>query len=386
MPNTPQLNPLEFVGNTVAVNFAPEEVGSLPVDASKVGRQVIFENKLYVSNGTTWEDYSPTNGGVQTITSTGTIDIDNTDPENVEIDVNIPSLIDDSQSTGENIYSAQKVDSQISAAVTGLFEYKGAIDCSTNPNYPAAEVGDVYKVSVAGKIGGASGIAVEVGDTIYCNTDSTGGTQAEVGNDFDIIQANIDIEALAGEALVVIDGALDVNVDDSSIEINADALRVKDLGITNAMLAGSIADSKLSTITTANKVSGSAVQLATNSGLEDATGLNVVVDDSTIEKATNTIQVKDLGITEEKLADGSVTPAKKADKYSATFVSGDFTSDEFVVTEATHGLGATRSLIVIVQNSSGVEVGVGKTVAANGDVTISVASGNAFDGRIIILA
>ena len=39
---------------------------------------------------------------------------------------------------------------------------------------------------------------------------------------------------------------LNVAVDDSSIEIDSDALRVKALGITNAMLAGSIANAKLS--------------------------------------------------------------------------------------------------------------------------------------------
>src|SRR6056300_948589 len=38
---------------------------------------------------------------------------------------------------------------------------------------------------------------------------------------------------------------LDVEVDNSSIEVNSDQLRVKALGITNAMLAGSIASSKL---------------------------------------------------------------------------------------------------------------------------------------------
>jgi len=39
--------------------------------------------------------------------------------------------------------------------------------------------------------------------------------------------------------------SLDVEVDNSSIEVNSDQLRVKALGITNAMLAGSIASSKL---------------------------------------------------------------------------------------------------------------------------------------------
>ena len=41
------------------------------------------------------------------------------------------------------------------------------------------------------------------------------------------------------------DGDISVNVDDSSIEISADHLQVKALGITNDMLAGSIASSKL---------------------------------------------------------------------------------------------------------------------------------------------
>lgn len=43
--------------------------------------------------------------------------------------------------------------------------------------------------------------------------------------------------------------------------------------VTNAMLAGSISDDKLNQITTANKVAGSAVQLASNGGLKNDTGL-----------------------------------------------------------------------------------------------------------------
>ena len=49
----------------------------------------------------------------------------------------------------------------------------------------------------------------------------------------------------AGAALSKTGNQLDVEVDNSSIEITADALNVKALGITNAMLAGSIATSKL---------------------------------------------------------------------------------------------------------------------------------------------
>jgi hypothetical protein len=73
------------------------------------------------------------------------------------------------------------------------YQYKGVIDCSANPNYPAASAGHTYKVSVAGKIGGASGTVVEVGDTITCLVDGTAaGTQAAVGANWIVMQTNID--------------------------------------------------------------------------------------------------------------------------------------------------------------------------------------------------
>jgi hypothetical protein len=54
-------------------------------------------------------------------------------------------------------------------------------------------------------------------------------------------------QIVAGAALTKSGNQLDVAVDNSSIEVTADALNVKALGITNAMLAGSITNSKLST-------------------------------------------------------------------------------------------------------------------------------------------
>ena len=49
----------------------------------------------------------------------------------------------------------------------------------------------------------------------------------------------------AGAAMSKTGNQLDVEVDDSSIEVNSDALRVKALGVTDAMLAGSISSAKL---------------------------------------------------------------------------------------------------------------------------------------------
>jgi hypothetical protein len=71
--------------------------------------------------------------------------------------------------------------------------FEGVVDCSSNPDYPAADAGHVYRVSVAGKIGGASGVAVEAGDQLLCIADaSAAGDQATVGSNWSITQANID--------------------------------------------------------------------------------------------------------------------------------------------------------------------------------------------------
>lgn len=56
-----------------------------------------------------------------------------------------------------------------------------ALDCSGNPNYSEALVGDQYIVSVAGYVGGASGKAVYVGDMVYCIVDNAGGAEGSVG-------------------------------------------------------------------------------------------------------------------------------------------------------------------------------------------------------------
>lgn len=83
------------------------------------------------------------------------------------------------------------------------FIFKGLQDCSANPNYPAADAGWTYKVSVAGKIGGASGAVVEVGDMLLCLVDSSAsGNQATVGANWDITQTNID-GAVVGPAVAV---------------------------------------------------------------------------------------------------------------------------------------------------------------------------------------
>lgn len=78
-------------------------------------------------------------------------------------------------------------------AANDAMVFKGVINASANPNYPAADAGHTYRISVAGKIGGASGPNVEVGDMLLCTVDATAaGTHATVGANWAIIQTNID--------------------------------------------------------------------------------------------------------------------------------------------------------------------------------------------------
>jgi hypothetical protein len=81
--------------------------------------------------------------------------------------------------------------SYVDTAVTGLLDFKGGQDCSANPNYPSGSKGDAYVVTVAGKIGGASGRSVDVGDVFFATADNAGGTEASVGANWDILEHNL---------------------------------------------------------------------------------------------------------------------------------------------------------------------------------------------------
>lgn len=93
------------------------------------------------------------------------------------------------------------VQAAVALAVTGLLELKGNIDASANPNYPAGQVGDLYYVTVAGKVGGASGVAVDIGDAVVCKTDNAGGNQATVGASWFILEHNVTGTLLAANNL-----------------------------------------------------------------------------------------------------------------------------------------------------------------------------------------
>lgn len=87
--------------------------------------------------------------------------------------------------------SQQSVKAYVDTSVTGLLDFKGNLDASTSPNYPSASKGDAYYVNVAGKVGGASGKSVDVGDVVIASADNAGGTEASVGTSWFVIEHNL---------------------------------------------------------------------------------------------------------------------------------------------------------------------------------------------------
>ena len=190
---------------------------------------------------------------------------------------------------------------------------------------------------------------------------------------------------VAGDALTKSGNTLNVAVDGSSIEVSSDALRVKAAGITNAMLAGSIADSKLNQITTGDKVAGSAVQLGSNGGLLNSTGLKVDVDDSSVAlTAGGKVEVKAGGVTLGKLG---LTP-----KFMSESISGGATTTIALTNRVVESAFRDGGFIRAFRNgqrmeykSSGASTNSQYSISDNGSAT-SIVAGAAFeDGDIVFI-
>jgi hypothetical protein len=105
--------------------------------------------------------------------------------------------------------------------------------------------------------------------------------------DLDVAQFSGAGQITAGAALSKSGNTLDVEVDDSSIEVNSDALRVKALGVVNSMIANNtITTSKLAnpfiTLTDESSTTGR-VYLEQNLEFLAGEGINTIVDNNTIK-------------------------------------------------------------------------------------------------------
>lgn len=106
----------------------------------------------------------------------------------------------------------------LNVAVGSSLTYKGDIDASSNPNYPAADVGDTYIISRKGKIGGTNGIAVNVGNTIIAKVATPVGTQVAVGANWTVLQSDLDeaSETVAGFIRIATQAEVNAVTDDKT--------------------------------------------------------------------------------------------------------------------------------------------------------------------------
>lgn len=139
-------------------------------------------------------------------------------------DVTVNSLVinetQNSSTPGDHAVSKSYVDTLVSSGMKVV----GSIDCSTNPDYPAANTGEAYYVSVAGRIGGGSGPLVKPGDLIVAVADSLGGSEATAGNDFIIIERNLDSATETTEGYVRLATSAEVAAGTGGGVVTADKL------------------------------------------------------------------------------------------------------------------------------------------------------------------
>ena len=198
---------------------------------------------------------------------------------------------------------------------------------------------------------------------------------------------------LAGDGLAVSSGVLAVGVDDSSIEISSDALRVKAAGITNAMLADNAADT--------DEIADNAVTLAKMAGL--ARG-KIIHGDSSGDPAAlaagsaNTVLQSDgtdisYGtIATNMIANDAVTGDKLANDITIAndlTVTRDLIVNGTSVTVNTANLNVEDPFILLKSGSSdtsdsGIIFGGSTGTANTGKALVWDASYNSNDGRLAV--
>ena len=157
---------------------------------------------------------------------------------------------------------------------------------ATPEDQPAELTGGAFVFVEDGSANGDNGY-------VFTHTGSpTFGTTA-----LDVAQFSGAGQITAGAALSKSGNTMDVEVDDSSIEVNADAVRVKALGVTNAMLAGSIDGAKIENFVFTDEGSTQgAVQIGNPMEFLAGEGLNTIASGNTLTIAGELASTSNIGV------------------------------------------------------------------------------------------
>ena len=173
----------------------------------------------------------------------------------VEAQVATKDNTDEITEGSSNLYfTNERVDDRVGALLTAGTGISLSYDDAAGSLTITGQQGDITSVVAGdgltgGATSGAATINVVGGDGITANA-----------NDIALSST------VAGNGLSYSSGVLAVGVDDSSIELDSDAVQVKAGGITNAMLAGSIAAGKLAGSIGNSLLSNSAITIDGTSG------------------------------------------------------------------------------------------------------------------------
>jgi hypothetical protein len=278
------------------INLSPHGVGTVIVPTGYEDRSGFVDeslaNKAYVDQVAQGLDAKPsvkvastTNipatysngtagvGATLTSTSNGAISIDGVSPI-----VNDRILIKDQTTATQNgIYIVSTIGDGSTAFV---------LTRATPEDQPAELSGGSFVFVEEGTIGGDNGY-------VFTHTGlPTFGTTT-----LDVSQFSGAGQVVAGDALSKSGNRLDVEVDNSSMEVNADQLRVKALGITNSMLAGSIDGAKIENFTFSDETSSlGSVQIGNAMEFLAGEGINTIASGNTLQIEGELASTSNIGV------------------------------------------------------------------------------------------
>ena len=277
--------------------------------------------------------------------------------------------------TGPSASEARAHFSAVDAGGDGSFSYDSATGAFTYTGPSASEVRAHLSATDFATFDSATGVISIAAVAFTGSARSVVSAAPSGGLVYNASNGRFALDAhAAGVGLSLASGSLNVNVDASSIEINADILRVKAAGVTNEMLAGAIENAKLvnSSVTV---VAGEALTGGGTVALGSSITLDVAVNGDALEIVGDAVALKSQ-IAGAREFTGNVT------------IGGDLTVNGTTTYINTTNLVVEDALITVASGSAfaagmGIELGTEhslQTVA--GDATV----GNALSSSLPLIA